>query len=113
MNYIVQIHMKLPTGKIMFSHENGLVAFFFEQFFFLDSEMKFEEENWDIRYNHFCPMDLGLFQALERQRVLEVLQRDKALRTIEADRIRSENVPRTFLYLFCWCSKNIYKSIVQ
>ncbi|XP_067240708.1 synaptotagmin-like protein 3 isoform X2 [Chanodichthys erythropterus] len=53
-----------------------------------ESEMKLEEENWDIRYNHFCPMDLGLFQALERQRVLEVLQRDKALRTIEADRIR-------------------------
>uniref|UniRef100_A0A8C9WT42 RabBD domain-containing protein n=1 Tax=Sander lucioperca TaxID=283035 RepID=A0A8C9WT42_SANLU len=33
-------------------------------------------------------MDLGLLQALERERVLEVLQRDKQLRTIEEDRIR-------------------------
>uniref|UniRef100_A0A8C1RG75 Synaptotagmin-like 3 n=1 Tax=Cyprinus carpio TaxID=7962 RepID=A0A8C1RG75_CYPCA len=50
--------------------------------------MKLEQENWEIIYDHVCPMDLGLFQALERERVLEVLQRDKALRTIEADRIR-------------------------
>ncbi|XP_059354000.1 synaptotagmin-like protein 3 [Carassius carassius] len=50
--------------------------------------MKVEQENWEIIYDHVCPMDLGLFQALERERVLEVLQRDKALRTIEADRIR-------------------------
>lgn len=53
--------------------------------------MKLEQENWDIIYDHVCPMDLGLFQALERERVLEVLQRDKALRTIETDRIRYEN----------------------
>lgn len=53
--------------------------------------MKLKQENWDI-YDHVCPMDLGLFQALERERVLEVLQRDKALRTIETDRIRYENV---------------------
>ncbi|XP_043074840.1 synaptotagmin-like protein 3 isoform X2 [Puntigrus tetrazona] len=50
--------------------------------------MKLERENWEVMYNNVCPMDLGLFQALERERVLEVLQRDKALRTIEADRIR-------------------------
>ncbi|KAI2651748.1 Synaptotagmin-like protein 3 [Labeo rohita] len=50
--------------------------------------MKLEQENWEVIYNQFCPMDLGLFQAVERERVLEVLQRDKALRTIEADRIR-------------------------
>ncbi|XP_016304455.1 synaptotagmin-like protein 3 [Sinocyclocheilus anshuiensis] len=50
--------------------------------------MKLEQENWEIIYDHVCPMDLGLFQALERERVLEVLQRDKALRAIEADRIR-------------------------
>ncbi|XP_016337949.1 synaptotagmin-like protein 3 isoform X2 [Sinocyclocheilus anshuiensis] len=50
--------------------------------------MKLEQKNWEIIYNHVCTMDLGLFQALERERVLEVLQRDKALRTIEADRIR-------------------------
>lgn len=71
---------------------------------FSESEMKLEEENWDIRYNRFCPMDLGLFQALERERVLEVLQRDKALRTIEADRIRSENVLVLILLL---CKKYI------
>lgn len=53
-------------------------------------EMKLEQKNGEIMYNHLCPMDLGLFQALERERVLEVLQRDKALRTIEADRIRYE-----------------------
>ncbi|TMS12606.1 Synaptotagmin-like protein 3 [Larimichthys crocea] len=33
-------------------------------------------------------MDLSLLQALERERVLEVLQRDKQLRSIEEDRIR-------------------------
>ncbi|XP_044025967.1 synaptotagmin-like protein 3 isoform X2 [Siniperca chuatsi] len=33
-------------------------------------------------------MDLSFLQALERQRVLEVLQRDKQLRAIEEDRIR-------------------------
>ncbi|XP_035534395.1 synaptotagmin-like protein 3 isoform X1 [Morone saxatilis] len=33
-------------------------------------------------------MDLSLLQALERERVLEVLRRDKQLRTIEEDRIR-------------------------
>ncbi|KAF7666128.1 hypothetical protein LDENG_00120010 [Lucifuga dentata] len=33
-------------------------------------------------------MDLSLFQALEREKVLEVLQRDKLLRTIDEDRIR-------------------------
>lgn len=54
--------------------------------------MKLKQENWDIIYDQVCPMDLGLFQALERERVLEVLQRDKALRTIETDRIRYENV---------------------
>ncbi|KTG05966.1 hypothetical protein cypCar_00014177 [Cyprinus carpio] len=54
--------------------------------------MKLEQKNGEIMYNHLCPMDLGLFQALERERVLEVLQRDKALRTIEADRIRRLNV---------------------
>ncbi|XP_059369170.1 synaptotagmin-like protein 3 isoform X2 [Carassius carassius] len=48
-------------------------------------EMKLEQKNWEIS-------DLGLFQALERERVLEVLQRDKALRTIEADRIRKLKV---------------------
>ncbi|XP_057209793.1 synaptotagmin-like protein 3 isoform X2 [Triplophysa rosa] len=32
--------------------------------------------------------NLELFQALERERVLEVLRRDKALRSIEAERIR-------------------------
>ncbi|XP_051731046.1 synaptotagmin-like protein 3 isoform X3 [Ctenopharyngodon idella] len=60
--------------------------------------MKLKEENWDIRYNHLCPMDLGLFQALERERVLEVLQRDKALRTIEADRIRRLKVELQGIY---------------
>ncbi|XP_070782073.1 synaptotagmin-like protein 3 [Enoplosus armatus] len=34
-------------------------------------------------------MDLSFFQALERERILEVLQRDKQLRAIEEDRIRS------------------------
>lgn len=33
-------------------------------------------------------MDLGLLQAQERERVLEVLRRDKQLRTIEENRIR-------------------------
>lgn len=33
-------------------------------------------------------MDLSLLQALERERVLEVLQKDKQLRTIEENRIR-------------------------
>uniref|UniRef100_A0A671UUH4 RabBD domain-containing protein n=1 Tax=Sparus aurata TaxID=8175 RepID=A0A671UUH4_SPAAU len=33
-------------------------------------------------------MDLSLLQALERERVLEVLRRDKQLRIIEEDRIR-------------------------
>lgn len=51
--------------------------------------MKLEQKNWEDRKNDFCPLDLGLFQALERERVLEVLQRDKALRTIDADRVRS------------------------
>lgn len=50
--------------------------------------MKLEQKNWEDRKNDFCPLDLGLFQALERERVLEVLQRDKALRTIDADRVR-------------------------
>ncbi|KAM3861041.1 synaptotagmin-like protein 3 [Diretmus argenteus] len=34
-------------------------------------------------------MDLSLLQALDRERVMEVLQRDKLLRTIEEERIRS------------------------
>ncbi|XP_051951516.1 synaptotagmin-like protein 3 isoform X2 [Xyrauchen texanus] len=50
--------------------------------------MKLEKENWESRQHESYIMDLGLFQALERERVLEVLQRDKALRTIEAGRIR-------------------------
>ncbi|XP_051510741.1 synaptotagmin-like protein 3 isoform X2 [Myxocyprinus asiaticus] len=50
--------------------------------------MKLEQENWESRQHESCITDLGLFQALERERVLEVLQRDKALRTIEAVRIR-------------------------
>lgn len=33
-------------------------------------------------------MDLDLLQAQERERVLEVLRRDKQLRTIEENRIR-------------------------
>lgn len=33
-------------------------------------------------------MDLGLLQSQERERVLEVLRRDKQLRTIEENRIR-------------------------
>lgn len=60
--------------------------------------MKLEEKNWENRHNHLCPMDLGLFQALERERVLEVLQRDKALRTIEADRIRRLKVELQGIY---------------
>ncbi|XP_067274651.1 synaptotagmin-like protein 3 isoform X2 [Pseudorasbora parva] len=60
--------------------------------------MKLEEKNWDNRHHHLCPMDLGLFQALERERVLEVLQRDKALRTIEADRIRRLKVELQSIY---------------
>ncbi|KAA0708932.1 Synaptotagmin-like protein 3 [Triplophysa tibetana] len=36
----------------------------------------------------FWTTDLELFQALERESVLEVLRRDKALRSIEAERIR-------------------------
>ncbi|XP_051501044.1 synaptotagmin-like protein 3 isoform X2 [Myxocyprinus asiaticus] len=50
--------------------------------------MKLEKENWESRQHESYIMDLGLFQALERERVLEVLQKDKALRTIEAGRIR-------------------------
>ncbi|XP_051954661.1 synaptotagmin-like protein 3 [Xyrauchen texanus] len=50
--------------------------------------MKLEQENWQSRQHESCITDLGLFQALERERVLEVLQRDKALRTVEAGRIR-------------------------
>ncbi|KAK7133439.1 hypothetical protein R3I94_015351 [Phoxinus phoxinus] len=60
--------------------------------------MKLEEENWENRHYQLCPMDLGLFQALERERVLEVLQRDKALRTIEADRIRRLKVELQGIY---------------
>lgn len=33
-------------------------------------------------------MDLGLLQSQEREKVLEVLRRDKQLRTIEENRIR-------------------------
>lgn len=33
-------------------------------------------------------MDLGLLQSQDRERVLEVLRRDKQLRTIEENRIR-------------------------
>lgn len=33
-------------------------------------------------------MDLSFLHALERERVLDVLQRDKQLRAIEEDRIR-------------------------
>ncbi|CAK6962714.1 synaptotagmin-like protein 3 [Scomber scombrus] len=40
-----------------------------------------------IKDSHF-KMDLSLLQAMERERVLEVLRRDKQLRTIEEDRIK-------------------------
>uniref|UniRef100_A0A8C3A1X8 RabBD domain-containing protein n=1 Tax=Cyclopterus lumpus TaxID=8103 RepID=A0A8C3A1X8_CYCLU len=36
----------------------------------------------------FLKMDLSSLEALERERVLDVLRRDKQLRTIEEDRIR-------------------------
>lgn len=34
-------------------------------------------------------MDLSFLHAVERERVLEVLQRDKVLRSVEENRIRS------------------------
>lgn len=38
--------------------------------------------------DHHREMDLSFLQVLEREMVLEVLRRDKQLRTIEEDRIR-------------------------
>lgn len=50
--------------------------------------MRLEQQNWKRGEHRYLPTDLDLFQALERECVLEVLRRDKALRTIEAERIR-------------------------
>ncbi|XP_073711733.1 synaptotagmin-like protein 3 isoform X3 [Misgurnus anguillicaudatus] len=50
--------------------------------------MKIDRQTWGSREDDFYSTDLELFHVLERERVLEVLRRDKALRTIEAERIK-------------------------
>ncbi|TRY86621.1 hypothetical protein DNTS_018594 [Danionella cerebrum] len=51
-------------------------------------KMKVVQESWSRGCGDICPLDLGLFQTLERERVLEVLQRDRALRAIDTERVR-------------------------
>lgn len=58
-------------------------------------------------------MDLGLLHALERERVLEVLRRDKQLRAIEEDRIRWVHVASETLTLSCVCSVVLFGLMAQ